>query len=137
MTIDDEAALPRRVLVVEDESLIRMIITDHLRDAGYAVTEAGNGDEAIARLAGGDRPDLVLTDVRMPGEADGMAVLAFIAQTCPAVPVIVTSGHLPAALARQGGAADFIAKPFDLDELLEVVRLALNAAGPPGSRLGR
>ena len=117
-----------RVLVVEDEFLIRMLVADHLRDAGYNVIEAFNGDEAIAILAAGAAIDLVFTDVRMPGDADGMDVLSFIKQTRPELPVLMTSGHLEPSLAYAGGASGFLAKPCDPDRIVAAVRTALDAS---------
>lgn len=111
-----------RVLFVEDEFLIRMIVADHLRDAGFNVTEAANGDEAVAILKGGAAVDVVLSDVRMPGATDGLALLAFVRRTLPDLPVFITSGHLEPALALAAGARKFIAKPYDLDEVSEALR---------------
>ena len=98
-SLSDPAVLTEpgpRVLVVEDELLLRMLVSDYLRDAGFAVVEALNGDEAIAILEAGAAIDLVFTDVRMPGSADGLEVLSFVRRTRPSIPVVVTSGHLEA-----------------------------------------
>jgi CheY-like chemotaxis protein len=73
------ADLPRTVLVVEDEVLIRWVIAEHLRECGYRVIEAGNGDEAIEILR---RTALtihvVFSDVRMPGTTDGFALAQWV-----------------------------------------------------------
>ena len=114
-----------RVLVVEDEFLIRMLVADHLRDAGFAVVEAFNGDEAIAILTSGAPIDLVFTDVRMPGDADGLEVLAFVKRTRPDLPVLMTSGHLEPELAYAGGAERFLSKPCDPDLIVAAVQAAL------------
>lgn len=111
-----------RVLLVEDEFLIRMIVADHLRDAGFNVTEAVNGEEAVAILTAGASIDVVFSDVRMPGATDGLALLAFVRRTLPELPVFITSGHLEPALALAAGARRFIAKPYDLDEVAEALR---------------
>jgi len=76
----------RTILVVEDESFIRFDLADALREQGHAVIEAASGDEALSRLASGMRRDLVISDVHMPGELDGLAVMARLkrnARTCP------------------------------------------------------
>lgn len=112
-----------RILIVEDEFLIRMVVADHLRDAGFHVTEAFNGDEAIEILKSGAAVDLVFTDVRMPGLTDGMGVLRFVKESQPHLPVMMTSGHLEPALAYAGGASQFLSKPCDLD-LLTITMLA-------------
>jgi CheY-like chemotaxis protein len=82
------------ILLVEDEPLIRSIMADEFLDAGFRVIEAQDGDEAIAILA--DPPTrltLLVTDINMPGEADGMAVAARLRRDCVSVPVIFTTGH--------------------------------------------
>lgn len=117
-----------RVLIVEDEFLIRMLIADHLREIGYTVIEAFNGDEAIAILKTGAPFDLVFTDVRMPGTSDGMAVLEFVRQTRPELPVLVTSGHLNPDLAHAAGASGFLNKPCELDTVTAAIGLALRNA---------
>jgi len=122
------AAEAPRVLVAEDEFLIRMLVADHLRDAGFTVVEASSGDEAIAILKAGAVFDLVFTDVRMPGSVDGMGLLDFVKRTQPAVPVLVTSGHLEPHLAYSRGAEHFISKPCDLDQMVVAFHDALAIA---------
>lgn len=115
----------RKVLVVEDEFLIRILVSDHLRELGLTVVEACNGDEAIAILKSGTAIDLVFTDVRMPGASDGIDLLAYIKSTQPEMPVVVTSGHLEPGLAYAAGAAGFLGKPCDLDTITEALDTAL------------
>lgn len=114
-----------RVLVVEDELLIRLMVSDHLRDSGFSVIEALNGEEAIEILVSGALIDLVFTDVRMPGAADGLDVLNFVRRTRPDLPVLVTSGHLDPRLAKAGGAVQFVPKPCKLDTLVDALHAAL------------
>lgn len=115
---------PRRscILVVEDEILIRLVISDELRDAGHEVIEAVDGDEALAILKTGVRVDLIVSDVRMPGSLDGMGLLAIVRATIPGLPVIITSGHMDADSATAGGAACFVAKPYSLASIGSAVR---------------
>jgi len=120
-------ATAQSVLVVEDEFLIRMIVTDHLRETGYTVVEACNGEEALALLMAGAQIDLVFTDVRMPGPIDGIELLAYIKRSNPDLPVLVTSGHLEPAKAYGGGAAGFLPKPCTQDEVLLAIRAVLPA----------
>ena len=110
-----------RVLVVEDEFLIRMIVSDYLREIGFTVVEACSGDEAVAVLRSGVLFDVVFTDVRMPGSTDGLALLAYVRATQPDLPVVVTSGHLLPALALAGGAVEFLAKPCGLEQVAEAL----------------
>ena len=122
------AADAPRVLVVEDEFLIRMVVSDHLRDSGFIVLEAFNGDEAIDILKSGVLIDLIFTDVRMPGEVDGLGLLAYSILHRPDLPVVVTSGHLEPSLAYGGGAAQFLAKPCTLEAVAGTVMAALKHA---------
>ena len=124
----EHAADTTRILLVEDEFLIRMLVADHLRASGFAVVEAFNGDEAIAILKSGARFDLVFTDVRMPGSTDGLALLGFIRAAHPDLPVLMTSGHLEPHLAYAGGAVRFLPKPCDLDIVVDELRAALGPA---------
>lgn len=110
------------VLVVEDELFVRWAISEALRDAGYNVIEAVNGDEAVSIIQTGVQLDLVFSDVRMPGVIDGLALLEFINRVDPGIPVLVTSGHCEPALALGGGAAGFVRKPYEIDALLGLVR---------------
>lgn len=112
-----------RLLVVEDEIFIRMFVCDVLRDAGYDVIEAVNGDEALDILKSGLHIDLVLSDVRMPGSTDGLALLAFVQKNVADLPVILTSGHLSPDIALAYGAVQFLAKPFRIEEALKAIEL--------------
>jgi DNA-binding NtrC family response regulator len=114
----DESSLPRTcILLVEDELLIRLVIADELRDAGHHVIEACDADEAVAILEATE-PDLVISDVRMPGTMDGMGLLGLVKQRYPALPVIITSGHLDPAQALEQGASLFVPKPYTFDVVL-------------------
>jgi DNA-binding NtrC family response regulator len=97
--------------LVEDEMLIRLMLADELRDAGHQVIEACDADEALLTLQT-TRPDLIISDVRMPGSMDGMGLLAHVREVLPELPVIITSAHLDPAGARMQGATVFVAKPF-------------------------
>jgi DNA-binding NtrC family response regulator len=110
------------ILVVEDELLIRLILSDELRDANYDVIEACNADEALAVLKSLVRVDLIISDVRMPGPLDGMGLLAIVRETLPALPVIITSGHLDPSLAKADGATQFLAKPYSMGSIVTAVQ---------------
>ena len=116
------AAARTRILVVEDELLIRMMVSDELREAGYEVIEAFNGDEALAVLNTLVRVDLVISDVRMPGSLDGLGLLGAVRAIFPTLPVIIASGHLEPSLAVKKGAAEFLAKPYSLGAVLKAVQ---------------
>ena len=112
------------ILVVEDELLIRLMLSDGLRDKGYHVIEACNADEALIVLATAV-PDLIISDVRMPGSMDGMGLLAVVRETLPHLPVIITSAHFQSNIALADGATQFIGKPYSMDMLCETVRVEL------------
>lgn len=120
-----EAVEAPTILIAEDEFLIRLFVSDHLRDVGFQVVEASNADEAIALLQAGAQIDLVFTDIRMPGHHDGMGLLDYVRSTRPDVPVVVTSGHLEPKLAYDGGARAFVSKPCDPEQLTDTLRTAL------------
>ena len=103
------------ILLVEDELLIRMVIGDSLREAGFEVVEAFNGEEAIDALVAGKAIDLVFSDVRMPGSVDGLELLSFVKHRFPDIPVILTSGHLDPVRAIAAGAVAFLGKPYAVD----------------------
>jgi DNA-binding NtrC family response regulator len=112
------------ILVVEDELLIRLMLSDELRDAGFQVIEAANAAEALTILKTVG-PDLIVSDVRMPGYPDGMGLLALVRETHPTLPVIITSGHLQSNQAFAEGATRFVRKPYTMESVVEVVRKLL------------
>ena len=121
----NEEAKPH-VLLIDDELIALTNLTTVLEREGYAVTACKTGEEGVAALQA-TAFDLVLTDLRMPG-IDGMDVLRHIRETTPEVPVIMITGHatLDSAVdAMKAGAYHYIAKPFRLAEVREVVRGAL------------
>jgi CheY-like chemotaxis protein len=73
----DTARREKFILVVEDEMLVQIMVSDPLRDAGFNVIEAFNADEAIRILHSGVKIDLMLSDVRMPGSMDGLGLLEY------------------------------------------------------------
>ncbi|HET7544158.1 MAG TPA: sigma-54 dependent transcriptional regulator [Polyangiaceae bacterium] len=117
------------VLLVDDDAAITTVLGSLLKQEGMAVTCAASGAEALAALT--KHPvDLVVTDLRMPG-MDGMTLLRRIAQSYPDLPVVVLSAHgtVPLAVdAMKAGAADFLTKPFDRDEVVFVLEKALASA---------
>ena len=120
-------AVDQTILVVDDDSSVRDSIESVLRDEGFDVATASDGQEAISWVDKA-RPGLVLLDVWMPG-ADGIEVLSRIKEKRADVPVIILSGHgnvEVAVRATKLGAVDFIEKPFSIDGLLSSVTRALD-----------
>jgi len=114
------------ILVVDDEQIQRAILAEVLRDEGYQVVEAADGEAALQRVNGGGI-DLILTDVRMPG-ISGEELLVKVREERPHLPVLLITAHdtvEQAVAAMQAGAFSYIAKPINLDGLLAQVQRAL------------
>ncbi len=123
------AASPqKRVLMVEDELLIRFSLSEELRDAGLEVVEAVNPEEAVAIMDSSVRIDLMISDVRMPGPMDGIELLCLVKARYPAMPVIIFSGHYDPAQAISNGANRFLHKPFVFGAMVDAVNDELNKA---------
>ena len=120
----------RRVLLVEDEILFRETLADELRDEGFDVIEAGTGDEAICLMERRSDFDVVCTDVRMPGKADGIAVAVHARGKMPTVPVLVVSGYaseLGHRLAALTPPSAFLPKPFRFSQVSQALERLLAA----------
>ncbi|HEV7663838.1 MAG TPA: response regulator [Chloroflexota bacterium] len=118
------------VLVVDDEPMLRTLVADVLDEAGYFVTTASDGEQAIERLRD-MRPDVLLLDLSMPG-IDGWAVLESLAasKSRRGLPIGIMSAARNVERAIPfSGAVRLISKPFDLDDLLQTVHeLATHSA---------
>ncbi|PZR18534.1 MAG: sigma-54-dependent Fis family transcriptional regulator [Archangium gephyra] len=116
------------VLIVDDDAGVRFTLKNLLEDEGLRITEATNGQDALTRLEG---VDLIISDVRMP-ELDGLGLLDRVRQQPePRPPVILVTAHGNERLAVEAmkrGAWDYFKKPFELDEVVAVVRRALGNA---------
>lgn len=112
------------ILVVEDESLIRMSIADHLEEGGFEVLEARDADQAIALLSEHGQIAIVFTDVDMPGSMDGIGLAQTIRERWPPIKVYVTSGLWRLDSGELPEAAVFVPKPYNADELVGQFRKA-------------
>jgi DNA-binding NtrC family response regulator len=118
------------ILVVDDDESTREMIAIALSEEGYLVEQAEDAGKALARIAV-RAPHLVLLDVRMPGMS-GRELLPLLRQEHPELPIVLTSAD--PRLAREGaheGAAAVLIKPFDLDDLLDIVAGALRGRAVP------
>jgi CheY-like chemotaxis protein len=104
-------AAQRVVLVVEDEVVLRMAVSAHLRDAGLVVIEAVDAEEAVELLHANHRIQLVFSDITMPGTMDGDQLADWISDRYPEIRILLTSGI------TQRGQQPFIAKPYSFIEL--------------------
>ncbi|MTC69590.1 nitrogen regulation protein NR(I) [Providencia sp. wls1914] len=116
-----------KIWVVDDDSSIRWVLERALNSAELNCTCFDSADAVLAALDN-DRPDVLLSDIRMPG-MDGLALLSQLKQSHPLLPIIIMTAHsdLDAAVnAYQSGAFDYLPKPFDIDETVALVERALN-----------
>jgi len=119
-----------KVLVVEDEMLIRLHVADSFRDSGFTVLEAADGAQALRILEQDPSIDAVFTDITLPGDIDGFAVARWVRSRRPAAKVFLTSGEVTAAHAeRVAGDEPFFAKPCDYTEVAEIIRGRLESCG--------
>jgi len=129
MTESPEGA--QRIWVVDDDRSVRFVLSTALRDAGYSVDGFDSAASALQALAQRPLPDLLFTDVRMPGD-DGLVLLDKLKAAHPQLPVIVMSAYTDVAStagAFRGGAHEFLSKPFDLDDAVALAARALPEAG--------
>jgi response regulator NasT len=127
LTTDPAEPSARRVLIAEDEALIRLDLAEMLRDEGYQVVgEAGDGQEAVD-LAESLRPDLVIMDVKMP-RRDGIDAAAEIAdkRIAPVVLLTAFSQRDLVEKARDAGAMAYLVKPFSISDLIPAIEVAIS-----------
>lgn len=117
----------RRILIVEDEPILRMAFAEAARDAGYDVIEAANSQGALRHLASEKVVDLVFSDIYLPGGMDGVALARRIKLDHPDVKILLTSGRgFPPGASAIG---PFIAKPYATADLLTRIERHLEAGG--------
>ena len=119
------------ILIVDDERDIRELISDILEDEGYATRLAENSNEAMSAI-NAEPPALLILDIWLKdSRMDGIDILKAVKRDNPDVPVVIISGHgnveIAVAAIKQG-AYDFIEKPFNIDQLLVVIRRAMEAS---------
>jgi CheY-like chemotaxis protein len=118
------------ILVVEDELLLRLDLSNQLRMAGFDVIEADTGDEALRVLANEIDVELVLTDIRMPGNTDGMGLAKWIRRQAPHIKVAILSAYIDPYWDMPVDAT--FAKPVRIERLLTGLRQLL----PPMEQAG-
>lgn len=124
MTIDATAC---RVLVVDDDRLIRNVIAEVISDSGRVTLEAGNGVEALELLER-EHVDLILLDVDMP-VMGGREFCHKMQELGRLIPTVIISAYDAASVAAEVGALAWLDKPFDVDDLDDVVETACRLAG--------
>lgn len=121
------ATKPLNVWLVDDDASIRWVLERALKQGGMVPTAFEQADSALSALRR-SRPDVLMTDIRMPGRS-GLELLAEIRDSQPELPVIVMTAHSDldsAVAAYQGGAFEYLPKPFDIDQAVDLVRRAAN-----------
>jgi DNA-binding NtrC family response regulator len=110
------------VLVVDDEFLVRNVLSEILKDAGFNVLQAENANDAIHLLEQRPRVDLVFSDVKMPG-MDGFELARWVNEHKTDMPVILASGYIgKTSMAAELRCAEVLRKPFDFDTVIEKIR---------------
>ena len=117
----------RVILVVDDDDPVRVMLARLLRTQGYSVLQAANAAEARKLLEADEPPDLIISDIVMPGES-GMEFRRYVSELWPDLPVILVSGYSaegPAEFAAKTANTMFVQKPFAADQLLTLVERTL------------
>ena len=123
-SLSQSAASPdaSHVLVVEDESFVRMVAVDMLEDAGLPVAEAPDADTALRLLEGKAQAFCVLfTDIDMPGSMDGLTLAARVRARWPHIRLVVTSGRVRPGTDALPDAGCFLPKPYGRSDLLDAL----------------
>ena len=116
------------VLIVEDETLLRVLLAEFLAGCGFDIIDTATADDAVEILA---KPDIVIdiifTDVRMPGHLDGFGLARWVRENRPDLPVLIASGDIGIAnLTHQLCASEkFLTKPYDLDSVEDHIRQSI------------
>ncbi len=120
------------VLVVEDEGLIRLVLSEALMGAGFPIIEADSAEEALRALSGGRKIAAVVTDIRMPGSMDGIGLCRWMREHTPDTPIIATTGFAELEEAKRVNPAviEVVAKPYPPEELAERVAKLLRGILP-------
>ena len=117
-----------KVLVVEDEPIIRLGIVSSIEDAGHAVIEAANADEAISRLVANSEVHVVVTDVDMPGSMDGIRLAHYVRRRWPPIQLLVISGKVGVTPGELPDGARFMSKPFQEPQLISTIEALAGGA---------
>ena len=119
-----------RVLIVDDEDIVRKVLRVMLTEAGYEVVEAEHGGKGIEKIRSDDNPlmvDVIICDIRMP-KINGIEAIAFFQQQYPSVPILVLTGFPDTVMATDllnKGVFDYLVKPVDREKLLASVKAAV------------
>ena len=124
------------ILLVEDEVLVRLTLSDYLQECGFKVYEAGTASEAIEILESNQATiDLVFSDVRMPGEMDGFGLATWVRANRPGLPIILASADGKKSEAAKDLCENepFFAKPYDVQLVVARIRSLIDASNKEGN----
>jgi CheY-like chemotaxis protein len=122
---------PTVVLIVEDDALLRMCAAEIVEEAGFAVIEAADADEAMALLESRSDIALLLTDIEMPGSMNGLKLAHTLRNRWPRIKILVVSGQLRPQLTELPADSRFLAKPYQTAALVEELRALAPNLGHP------
>ncbi|MDH5484762.1 MAG: nitrogen regulation protein NR(I) [Gammaproteobacteria bacterium] len=123
------------IWIIDDDQSIRWVLEKAMEQANFKVSSFANADAAMDALVH-DRPDAIITDIRMPG-MDGLEFLSILSRDHPQIPAIIMTAHSDldsAVSAYQGGAFEYLPKPFDIDEAVDLVTRACKQADKQGRK---
>jgi two-component system nitrogen regulation response regulator GlnG len=127
-----------KIWVIDDDRAMRWVLEKTFKEEGFDVTSFEEAQSALDQLSL-DAPDVILTDIRMPG-IDGLTFLAKVKANYPDLPVIIMTAHsdLESAVSSyQTGAFEYLPKPFDIDEALALVNRAILHIKNAATRIGK
>jgi CheY-like chemotaxis protein len=119
---------PVRIVVVEDEVLIRLLVANELREAGFVVIEATCADDALSYFQAGGQVDLVLSDIRLPGSLSGVDLARLLRKDLPSLPIILTSGN--PGTEYMNDVTLFVPKPYKVEHVVALVFSTLGLQKP-------
>ena len=109
------------VLIAEDDVLVRLSVVECLLDEGFTVIEAGTGEEALTYLASTPPPDVLFTDIRMPGRINGWELARCFREVLPEIAVIYASGYSDDSASPVAGGL-FFNKPYRMEQVIAAMR---------------
>jgi two-component system, response regulator PdtaR len=118
------------ILIVEDDPLLRMLVVEFVKDAGFEALEAADADQAIPILESHSEIAVLFTDIDMPGSMDGLELAFAASKRWPAIEILIASGHVrlpPAALPPNGR---FLGKPYRAEAMIAELHALVDHAAP-------
>lgn len=124
------AATIKSVVVVEDDSLLRSLMVEAIRDLGFEVSEFSNADDALIHIIKASGvTDLVVADLTVPGQLDGMELAEMLGDRYPSIPFILTTGYIDVGRSLCAR-VNFLAKPWSIVELSGLVLSVMSKLSP-------